>query len=161
MTRSQDRAGRGHPKGSLGGDPALPFRRPWAQSKQALDSSWPCQHSFPLSLSKLTRESGTDFPIPAIPQTDPETEKLIREKDEEVRAIGSRRDGELGSPRLRDHKAPSLLVWEDRDLLLWCIFGPYIGQLVAYLESSSLPRATKALVPGSECGGNSQTLRPP
>lgn len=36
--------------------------------------------------SKLTRESGTDFPIPAIPGVaDNETEKLIREKDEEVR----------------------------------------------------------------------------
>ncbi|XP_010618563.1 septin-4 isoform X3 [Fukomys damarensis] len=34
--------------------------------------------------NKLTRESGTDFPIPAVPPgTDPETEKLIREKDEE------------------------------------------------------------------------------
>lgn len=42
----------------------------------------------PLSLpcSKLTRESGTDFPIPVIPPVpDSETEKLIREKDEEVR----------------------------------------------------------------------------
>lgn len=40
-----------------------------------------------LPLSKLTRESGTDFPIPAVPPgTDPETERLIREKDEEVRA---------------------------------------------------------------------------
>lgn len=36
--------------------------------------------------SKLTRESGTDFPIPVVPGvTDNETEKLIREKDEEVR----------------------------------------------------------------------------
>ncbi|KAI2647752.1 Septin-4 [Labeo rohita] len=36
--------------------------------------------------SKLTRESGTDFPIPMVPGvTDNETEKLIREKDEEVR----------------------------------------------------------------------------
>ncbi|KAL0173523.1 hypothetical protein M9458_029491, partial [Cirrhinus mrigala] len=35
---------------------------------------------------KLTRESGTDFPIPMVPGvTDNETEKLIREKDEEVR----------------------------------------------------------------------------
>lgn len=40
----------------------------------------------PLSArSKLTRESGTDFPIPVIsPVPDAETEKLIREKDEEV-----------------------------------------------------------------------------
>lgn len=40
----------------------------------------------PLSAhSKLTRESGTDFPIPVIPPVpDAETEKLIREKDEEV-----------------------------------------------------------------------------
>lgn len=36
--------------------------------------------------SKLTRESGTDFPIPVVPGAgDSETEKLIREKDEEVR----------------------------------------------------------------------------
>lgn len=36
--------------------------------------------------SKLTRESGTDFPIPAVAgMGDSETEKLIREKDEEVR----------------------------------------------------------------------------
>uniref|UniRef100_A0A3P8ZPK5 Septin-type G domain-containing protein n=1 Tax=Esox lucius TaxID=8010 RepID=A0A3P8ZPK5_ESOLU len=35
--------------------------------------------------NKLTRESGTDFPIPVIPgANDTETEKLIREKDEEV-----------------------------------------------------------------------------
>ncbi|XP_056296912.1 septin 4b isoform X2 [Pseudoliparis swirei] len=33
--------------------------------------------------NKLTRESGTDFPLPAAPGE--ETEKLIREKDEEVR----------------------------------------------------------------------------
>ncbi|KAM6164284.1 septin-4 isoform 3-T3 [Rhynchocyon petersi] len=38
--------------------------------------------------NKLTRESGTDFPIPAGPLgTDPETEKLIREKDEELRRM--------------------------------------------------------------------------
>nr|XP_023508660.1 uncharacterized protein C17orf47 isoform X3 [Equus caballus] len=37
---------------------------------------------------KLTRESGTDFPIPAVPPgTDPETERLIREKDEELRRM--------------------------------------------------------------------------
>ncbi|XP_073778703.1 septin 4b isoform X2 [Danio rerio] len=36
--------------------------------------------------NKLTRESGTDFPIPTAPGvSDSETEKLIREKDEEVR----------------------------------------------------------------------------
>ncbi|XP_042564640.1 septin 4b isoform X4 [Clupea harengus] len=36
--------------------------------------------------NKLTRESGTDFPIPTGPGlADTETEKLIREKDEEVR----------------------------------------------------------------------------
>ncbi|KTF74430.1 hypothetical protein cypCar_00034481 [Cyprinus carpio] len=35
--------------------------------------------------NKLTRESGTDFPIPMVPGvTDTETEKLIREKDEEI-----------------------------------------------------------------------------
>lgn len=35
--------------------------------------------------SKLTRESGTDFPIPSVPPSpDHETLKLIREKDEEV-----------------------------------------------------------------------------
>ncbi|XP_029768970.1 septin-4 [Terrapene carolina triunguis] len=38
--------------------------------------------------NKLTRESGTDFPIPAIPAVpDSETEKLIREKDEELRRM--------------------------------------------------------------------------
>nr|XP_009676505.1 PREDICTED: septin-4 [Struthio camelus australis] len=38
--------------------------------------------------NKLTRESGTDFPIPVIPAVpDSETEKLIREKDEELRRM--------------------------------------------------------------------------
>ncbi|XP_054441454.1 septin-4 isoform X2 [Pteronotus mesoamericanus] len=38
--------------------------------------------------NKLTRESGTDFPIPAVPPgADPETERLIREKDEELRRM--------------------------------------------------------------------------
>uniref|UniRef100_A0A8I3WFU9 Septin-type G domain-containing protein n=3 Tax=Callithrix jacchus TaxID=9483 RepID=A0A8I3WFU9_CALJA len=38
--------------------------------------------------NKLTRESGTNFPIPAVPPgSDPETEKLIREKDEELRRM--------------------------------------------------------------------------
>uniref|UniRef100_A0A803XTI3 Septin-type G domain-containing protein n=1 Tax=Meleagris gallopavo TaxID=9103 RepID=A0A803XTI3_MELGA len=38
--------------------------------------------------NKLTRESGTDFPIPVIPPVpDSETEKLIREKDEELRRM--------------------------------------------------------------------------
>ncbi|XP_060612695.2 septin-4-like isoform X2 [Anolis sagrei] len=38
--------------------------------------------------NKLTRESGTDFPIPAMPPVpDSETEKLIREKDEELRRM--------------------------------------------------------------------------
>ncbi|XP_063147112.1 septin-4-like [Candoia aspera] len=38
--------------------------------------------------NKLTRESGTDFPIPAVPTVpDSETEKLIREKDEELRRV--------------------------------------------------------------------------
>ncbi|KAF0030474.1 hypothetical protein F2P81_017205 [Scophthalmus maximus] len=37
---------------------------------------------------KLTRESGTDFPIPVVPGAgDSETEKLIREKDEELRRM--------------------------------------------------------------------------
>ncbi|CAL8361357.1 unnamed protein product [Merluccius merluccius] len=36
--------------------------------------------------NKLTRESGTDFPIPAV-GADSETEKLIREKDEELRRM--------------------------------------------------------------------------
>lgn len=40
--------------------------------------------------SKLTRESGTDFPIPTAPNVaDTETEKLIREKDEEVQLPSS------------------------------------------------------------------------
>ncbi|KAM6946448.1 septin-5-like [Aplochiton taeniatus] len=38
--------------------------------------------------NKLTRESGTDFPIPAVPAVgDSDTEKLIREKDEELRRM--------------------------------------------------------------------------
>ncbi|XP_037386837.1 septin 4b isoform X2 [Pygocentrus nattereri] len=38
--------------------------------------------------NKLTRESGTDFPIPMVPGVaDTETEKLIREKDEELRRM--------------------------------------------------------------------------
>ncbi|XP_061460776.1 septin-4-like isoform X1 [Rhineura floridana] len=38
--------------------------------------------------NKLTRESGTDFPIPAIsPAADSETNKLIREKDDELRQM--------------------------------------------------------------------------
>ncbi|KAK3513549.1 hypothetical protein QTP70_016484 [Hemibagrus guttatus] len=38
--------------------------------------------------NKLTRESGTDFPIPTAPSvSDTETEKLIREKDEELRRM--------------------------------------------------------------------------
>nr|XP_014343295.1 PREDICTED: septin-4 isoform X2 [Latimeria chalumnae] len=38
--------------------------------------------------NKLTRESGTDFPIPVVPAiTDAETEKLIQEKDEELRRM--------------------------------------------------------------------------
>ncbi|XP_068441912.1 septin 4b isoform X3 [Clinocottus analis] len=37
--------------------------------------------------NKLTRESGTDFPIPVAPGMGDETEKLIREKDEELRLM--------------------------------------------------------------------------
>ncbi|XP_056414504.1 septin-4-like isoform X2 [Hyla sarda] len=38
--------------------------------------------------NKLTRESGTDFPIPSVPPSpDHETMKLIREKDEELRRM--------------------------------------------------------------------------
>ncbi|KAM8977086.1 septin-4 [Pelodytes ibericus] len=38
--------------------------------------------------NKLTRESGTDFPIPSVPPSpDHETQKLIREKDEELRRM--------------------------------------------------------------------------
>ncbi|KAJ1184968.1 hypothetical protein NDU88_001764 [Pleurodeles waltl] len=38
--------------------------------------------------NKLTRESGTDFPIPVIPCTeDRDTEQMIREKDEELRRM--------------------------------------------------------------------------
>ncbi|XP_073472671.1 septin-5-like isoform X1 [Aquarana catesbeiana] len=38
--------------------------------------------------NKLTRESGTDFPIPSVPPSpDHETLKLIREKDEELRRM--------------------------------------------------------------------------
>ena len=64
------------------------FRRLWAQSKQVLGFPYPYQPPFPLTFSKLTLESGTDFPLPAVPPgTDPETERLIREKDEEVRVV--------------------------------------------------------------------------
>ncbi|CAO2644720.1 Septin4 [Lemmus lemmus] len=61
---------------------------------------------------KLTRESGTDFPIPAVPPgTDPETEKLIREKDEEVRALccgcqPGKSSIILSSPWLGNRKTP-------------------------------------------------------
>lgn len=56
----------------------------------------------PVSLcSKLTRESGTDFPIPVVPDvTDSETEKLIREKDEEVRHA----EHEMESHQHHDHE---------------------------------------------------------
>ncbi|KAE8622413.1 hypothetical protein XENTR_v10005232 [Xenopus tropicalis] len=38
--------------------------------------------------NKLTRESGTDFPIPSMPPSpDHETQRLIREKDEELRRM--------------------------------------------------------------------------
>ncbi|XP_053313221.1 septin-4-like isoform X2 [Spea bombifrons] len=38
--------------------------------------------------NKLTRESGTDFPIPSVPPSpDHETQRLIREKDEELRRM--------------------------------------------------------------------------
>ncbi|KAG8450658.1 hypothetical protein GDO86_003073 [Hymenochirus boettgeri] len=38
--------------------------------------------------NKLTRESGTDFPFPSMPPSpDPETQKLIQEKDEELRRM--------------------------------------------------------------------------
>ncbi|XP_044058137.1 septin 4b isoform X3 [Siniperca chuatsi] len=54
--------------------------------------------------NKLTRESGTDFPIPVVPAVaDSETEKLIREKDEEVRHV----DHELDSHQQHDHKHDS------------------------------------------------------
>lgn len=54
--------------------------------------------------SKLTRESGTDFPIPVVPGVaDTETEKLIREKDEEVRHA----DHEPDSHHQHDHKPKS------------------------------------------------------
>lgn len=76
------------------GSQAPPRRRPspsfvpQAQSKQVLGFPWPYQPPFPLPFSKLTLESGTDFPLPAVPPgTDPETERLIREKDEEVRLV--------------------------------------------------------------------------
>lgn len=69
----------------------------------------------PLSAhSKLTRESGTDFPIPVIPPVpDVETEKLIREKDEEVSV------GQAERPNLRPHSLqptgirshPSAAAW--------------------------------------------------
>lgn len=64
--------------------------------------------------SKLTRESGTDFPIPAAPGVvDNETEKLIREKDEEVRHADHvadshhQHEGDHESERNRDHPVHS------------------------------------------------------
>lgn len=58
--------------------------------------------SFTFIHSKLTRESGTDFPIPMVPGvTESETEKLIREKDEEVRHA----DHELGSHHDQEHES--------------------------------------------------------
>lgn len=64
--------------------------------------------------SKLTRESGTDFPIPAIPGVaDNETEKLIREKDEEVRHADhvadshQHHEADHESERLCDHPVHS------------------------------------------------------
>lgn len=75
--------------GCLQGLGSLGLQHPWGTvpwgggggGSRAVAASSP-----PLSArSKLTRESGTDFPIPVIPPVpDAETEKLIREKDEEV-----------------------------------------------------------------------------
>ncbi|XP_017655998.1 septin-4 isoform X2 [Nannospalax galili] len=66
----------------------LSLYRPQGQLKVVLGSPQTLLPSFPPPFSKLTRESGTDFPIPAVPPgTDPETEKLIREKDEELRRM--------------------------------------------------------------------------
>uniref|UniRef100_A0A8C4GKX8 Septin-type G domain-containing protein n=1 Tax=Dicentrarchus labrax TaxID=13489 RepID=A0A8C4GKX8_DICLA len=54
--------------------------------------------------NKLTRESGTDFPIPVVPGVaDSETEKLIKEKDEEVRHA----DHEPDSHQQHDHEHKS------------------------------------------------------
>lgn len=56
--------------------------------------------------SKLTRESGTDFPIPAIPGVaDNETEKLIREKDEEVRHADNKPDSHHHHEHESDHSS--------------------------------------------------------
>ncbi|XP_036006195.1 septin 4b isoform X2 [Fundulus heteroclitus] len=62
--------------------------------------------------NKLTRESGTDFPIPTSPSaSESETEKLIREKDEEVRNAAheqeSHPDPEHQSQPDSEHQEPS------------------------------------------------------
>ncbi|XP_041732314.1 septin-5 isoform X1 [Coregonus clupeaformis] len=64
--------------------------------------------------NKLTRESGTDFPIPVIPSTT-DTETLIREKDEEVQRRHSEHEPEHGhghnehsDPPLERHSDPGL-----------------------------------------------------
>lgn len=61
--------------------------------------------------SKLTRESGTDFPIPMGPAvSESETEKLIREKDEEVQHANheqeSHHDQEHEAPHNSEHSEP-------------------------------------------------------
>lgn len=91
MARGQDRVGKGGvPRAALG--ETKPFLCSSISSGRNSNRCWGpprlTNPPFSLSLSKLTRESGTDFPIPAVPPgTDPETERLIREKDEEVRVV--------------------------------------------------------------------------
>lgn len=59
-----------------------------------------------LVCSKLTRESGTDFPIPALSGATDETEKLIREKDEEVRNPECRAEAQQRRRHSPDPDAP-------------------------------------------------------
>lgn len=74
--------------------------------------------------SKLTRESGTDFPIPALSGAADDTEKLIREKDEEVRH--AERTADAQQPRRHQSEQapdaphePEGLCYEKGDEYLW------------------------------------------
>lgn len=69
--------------------------------------------------SKLTRESGTDFPIPALSGAADDTEKLIREKDEEVRpaegAADAQQQQHQSDPAPDAQREPEGLCYEKGD----------------------------------------------
>lgn len=72
--------------------------------------------------SKLTRESGTDFPIPALSGAADDTEKLIREKDEEVRHAEGAADAQQqhqSDPERDAEREPEGLCYEKGDEYLW------------------------------------------